>query len=186
VVEPRGGHLAHLSSRSPVTMARLPGFSWHRLREPEIEQPGLAPFGEETRPWINRPSLWIRRIGCLLSSRSSQRAPLPLVSSASDTMLYVNFRACATPKQHCTPEMGSGDWSVGAPTAYCAGSEVLAADEAAHTPCRLQEEREPLGDSICTSILPDRGAPAFANVGNIEYGTGDCPGVVAGKGDCEM
>ena len=43
--------------------------------------------------------LWIGRIGCLMFSRSSRRAPLKVVSSASDKMQYVNLRAFAPPKQ---------------------------------------------------------------------------------------
>jgi hypothetical protein len=65
------------------------------------------------------PHVMDKRIGCLLSSRSSQRAPLQLVSSASDMMLYADFGAGGPPRQDCTREVGSGDRPVGAPTAYC-------------------------------------------------------------------
>jgi hypothetical protein len=69
--------------------------------------------------------LWIGRIGCLMFSRSSRRAPLKVVSSASDKMQYVNFRAFAPPKQHCTSELGSRIRFFDAPIPDCRNRLVV-------------------------------------------------------------
>ncbi len=91
----------------------------NRSKSRQIRMPSFAVLIALTSSHGLDQIKWIRRIGCLLSSRSCQRAPLQLVSSASDMMLYVDFGACAPPKQHCTHGLGSGKRSFGAPTAYC-------------------------------------------------------------------
>jgi hypothetical protein len=89
-------HTRRLTGCTKEGLAREFKWSFQTASSAQKEAQNLESWGSfmlngETIQGSGMRIRWIRRIGCLLSSRSSQRAPLPLVSLASDMMLFVNY-----------------------------------------------------------------------------------------------